>query len=173
MEGAPASAYCGPWLAQSNQLTLAPLGEAITQLKPISKCCSSGHSGWCEGRLHMCPKWGPSEWIWASQVLQVVKNLPAGAGDVRDVEFIPWVGKIPLKRAWQPTPSFLPVESHGQRSLAGHSPWSRTEWDWNVLARTHQTILFYNPRCFEVLFLLLRLQTFQLIQNRLLGSGEI
>ena len=32
---------------------------------------------------------------------------------------------------------------------------------------------FYNPRCFEVLILLLRLQTFQLIQNRLLGSGEI
>ena len=47
----------------------------------------------------MCPKWGPSEWIWASQALQVVKNLPASAGDVRDVGFIPWVGKIPLKRA--------------------------------------------------------------------------
>ena len=32
--------------------------------------------------------------------------------------FDPWVGKIPGKRAWQPTPVFLPGESHGQRSLS-------------------------------------------------------
>ena len=36
--------------------------------------------------------------------------------------FNPWVEKIPWKRKWQPTPGFLPDESHGQRSLAGHSP---------------------------------------------------
>ena len=28
-----------------------------------------------------------------------------------------WVGKIPWRRKWQPTPVFLPGESHGQRSL--------------------------------------------------------
>ena len=39
--------------------------------------------------------------------------------------FEPWVGKIPWRRAWQPTPVFLPGESHGQRSLAGYSPWGR------------------------------------------------
>ena len=33
--------------------------------------------------------------------------------------------KIPWRRAWQPTPIFLPGESHGQRSLAGYSPWNR------------------------------------------------
>ena len=32
------------------------------------------------------------------------------------------VGKIPWRRAWQPTPVFLPGKSHGQRSLAGYSP---------------------------------------------------
>ena len=32
-------------------------------------------------------------------------------------QFDPWVGKIPWRRAWQPTPVFLPGESHGQRSL--------------------------------------------------------
>ena len=32
------------------------------------------------------------------------------------------VGKIPWRRAWQPTLVFLPGESHGQRSLAGYSP---------------------------------------------------
>ena len=40
--------------------------------------------------------------------------------------FIPWVGKIPWRRAWQPTPVFLPGGSHGQRSLVGYSPWDRT-----------------------------------------------
>ena len=37
--------------------------------------------------------------------------------------FDPSVGKIPWRRAWQPTPVFLPGESHGQRSLVGYSPW--------------------------------------------------
>ena len=41
-------------------------------------------------------------------------------------EFNPWVRKIPWRRKWQPTPVFLPGESHGQRSLAGYSPWGRT-----------------------------------------------
>ena len=36
--------------------------------------------------------------------------------------FHPWVGKIPQRRAWQPTPVFMPGESHGQRNLAGYSP---------------------------------------------------
>ena len=36
--------------------------------------------------------------------------------------FDPWVGKIPWRRAWQPTPVFLSGESHGQRSLARYSP---------------------------------------------------
>ena len=33
-----------------------------------------------------------------------------------------WVEKILWRKTWQPTPVFLPGESHGQRSLAGHSP---------------------------------------------------
>ena len=36
--------------------------------------------------------------------------------------FDPWVGKIPWRRKWQPTPVFLPGESHGWRSLVGYSP---------------------------------------------------
>ena len=39
--------------------------------------------------------------------------------------FDPWVRKIPWRRAWQPTPVFLPGESHGQRGLAGGSPCGR------------------------------------------------
>ena len=47
----------------------------------------------------------------------------------RRCEFDPWVGKIPLRRAWQPTPIFLSGESHGERSLEGYSPWYHTESD--------------------------------------------
>ena len=39
----------------------------------------------------------------------------------------PWVRKIPWRRAWQPSPVLLPGESHGQRSLAGYSPWGLKE----------------------------------------------
>ena len=41
----------------------------------------------------------------------------------------PWVGKMPRKRAWQPTAVFLPGEAHGQRSLAGPSPRGHRESD--------------------------------------------
>ena len=40
-----------------------------------------------------------------------------------------WVGKIPWRRPWQPTPVFLPGESHGQMSLVGFSPWGHKELD--------------------------------------------
>ena len=63
---------------------------------------------------------------WASQVAIMIKNLPANAGDKRQ-RFDPWVEKIPLKMAWQPTPVFLPGGSHGQRSLVGYSPQSHKE----------------------------------------------
>ena len=51
-----------------------------------------------------------------------VKNLPSVQETQRD-GFIPWVGKIPWRRAWQPTLVFLPGESHEQKSLEGCSPW--------------------------------------------------
>ena len=50
-----------------------------------------------------------------------VKNLPVNARDMR-LRFDLLVGKIPWRREWQPTPVFLPGESHGQRSLVGSSP---------------------------------------------------
>ena len=57
----------------------------------------------------------------ASQVVQVVKNLPANAEDMRR-RFDLWVRKIPRRRAWQPAPIFLPGESHRQRSLVSYGP---------------------------------------------------
>ena len=39
--------------------------------------------------------------------------------------FDPWVRKVTWRRRWHPTPVLLPGESHGQRGLAGYSPWGR------------------------------------------------
>ena len=49
---------------------------------------------------------------WASQVALVVKNPPANAGDKRS-GFDPWLGMIPWRRSWQPTPVFWLGVSHG------------------------------------------------------------
>ena len=66
----------------------------------------------------------------ASQVVLVVKNPPANAGGIRDAGSVPGSGRSPGGgRARQPTPVFLPGESHGQRSLAGFSPLSFKESD--------------------------------------------
>ena len=59
----------------------------------------------------------------ASLVSETVKNLLA----MRRPGFDPWVGKIPWRREWQPIPGFLPGEFHGERSLAGYSPWDCQE----------------------------------------------
>ena len=43
--------------------------------------------------------------------------------------FSPWVGKIPWRRKWHPTPVLFPGKFHGQGSLVGYGPWSRKELD--------------------------------------------
>ena len=86
----------------------------------------------------------------ASLQAQTVKNLPA----IQETWVNPQVGKIPWRRKWQPTPVFLPGEFHGQRSLAGYSPWGHKEVDtterlplshlliwWTVLSWTLVSIM--------------------------------
>ena len=51
--------------------------------------------------------------------------------------FNPWIGKIPWRRKWQPTPLLLLGKSHGQRSLVGYSPWGRKELDTTEHLYTH------------------------------------
>ena len=61
----------------------------------------------------------------ASLVAQTVKNLPT----MRETQ-VPSLGREdPLEKEWQPTPVYLPGESHGQRSLVGYSPWDCKELD--------------------------------------------
>ena len=62
---------------------------------------------------------------WASLVAQTVKNPPA----VRETWVQSLVEKIPWWRAWQPTPVFLPGESHGQKSMASYRPQGHKKLD--------------------------------------------
>ena len=51
--------------------------------------------------------------------------------------------KIPWGRKWQPIPVFLPGKFHGQRSLAGYSPWGHKESDTthtHTHTHTHHTL---------------------------------
>ena len=75
----------------------------------------------------------------------------------------PWVRKIPWRRVWQPTPLFLPGESHGQRSLVGYTVhrvtkiqtqlsahskcFDKANWSWNVLPSF--TFVIFPTYCFQ------------------------
>ena len=58
-----------------------------------------------------CPNGG----YWALRVAERYRN----SLQCKRHGFDPWVGKILWREKWQPTPVFLPRESHGQTSLAG------------------------------------------------------
>ena len=58
---------------------------------------------------------------------------------LRTCGFHPWVGEIPWRRAWLPSPGFLPGESYGQRSLTGYRLWNRGSQTqlWHTHTHTH------------------------------------
>ena len=60
----------------------------------------------------------------------------------RRSRFCPWVGKIPWRRKWQPTPVLLPGEFHGQKSLEGYSPWGCKRVGRNLAATQQQSSLY-------------------------------
>ena len=62
-----------------------------------------------------------------------------------------WAASVSLftfmhwRRKWQPLPVFLPGEFHGQRSLAGYSPWGRKELDMTEATLTHMPLIHCQP----------------------------
>ena len=126
------------------------LGER-TGLLPAAKAC---WIRWPHSLLHPspCPRsWYPLDAIecWPLQlgmiilrVICIVIVLSISSEVRREARpslqcrrpgYDSWVGEIPWRRKCQPSPVFLPGESHGQRSLAGYSPWGHkelgtTEW---------------------------------------------
>ena len=86
------------------------------------------------------------EWLWADQIqIQdfLILKLPwwlsvkESACQCRRYGIHPWFRKIPWRREWQLTPVFLPGKSHGQRRLAGYSPWGHKESDMTERLSTH------------------------------------
>ena len=85
-----------------------------------------------------------SAWMYFNTI-QMCRNFPHGsagkesacnAGDTGGVSmFNPWVGKIPWRRKWQPTPVFLPENSFGQRNLADYGPKSLKGLDMTEAAK--------------------------------------
>ena len=68
--------------------------------------------------------------MWVSQAVLVVKNLPANAGDIRQASGSnPELGRSPGGGHGNPLQSSGLENPHGQRSLAGYSPWGHKESD--------------------------------------------
>ena len=63
------------------------------------------------------------------QLILVVKNMPANAGDIRDLGLIPGSGRSPWRRPGNPLQYSCLENPHEQRSLAGYSPWGHKESD--------------------------------------------
>ena len=82
------------------------------------------------GNVYFCTEVEKCEWMaggtdrhkeeFISQGGSLGKNLPANAGDTGS---IPGSGRSPGGGIGKPTLVFLSEKSHGQRSLAGCSPW--------------------------------------------------
>ena len=80
----------------------------------------------------------------------VMKGFPCGTSGkesawqhrrLKRCRFNPWIGKIPWRRKWKPTPVFLPGKFHGQRSLEGYILWGHKEWDTTErLSMCHQDL---------------------------------
>ena len=85
----------------------------------------------------------------------VVKNPPANARDIGDVV---WSldGEDPLKEEMEPTPVFLPGESHGQKSLVGYNPWSHKELDTTTQLSTNVFSHSFIQQMFTKLFIICR-----------------
>ena len=67
------------------------------------------------------------ECLWASRVVLVVKNPSANVGDIRDAGSIPGWGRSPGGGCGNPLQYSCLENPHGQRSLAGYSPWDHKE----------------------------------------------
>ena len=65
--------------------------------------------------------------IRASLVAQMVKNPPANTGDMRDMGSIPGLGRSPGGGHGNPLQNSCLKNPHGEKSLAGYSPWGHKE----------------------------------------------
>ena len=117
-----------PWRRARQPTHVFLLGESHGQRSLV------GYSPWGHRVKHnwsnlarMYARFGLPWWLrWLSVCLQH-----------RRPGFDPWVGKIPWRRKWQPTPVLLPGKFHGPRSLVVYSPWRHKESDMTERLHFH------------------------------------
>jgi len=104
---------------------VGPPGDPVAK-NPISQCMEPGFKPWSAIYIpHATAKYptfcneGLPRWLSGKE----------SVCNAEHVGLIPGSRKIPWRRKWQPTPVFLPGHFHGQRRLAGYSPWSLKESD--------------------------------------------
>ena len=79
--------------------------------------------------------------VGSSPTLGKVLGFPGGSSDKESSCQCRRCGFVPWRRKLKPAPVFLPGESHGQRSLVGHNPWSCKESDTSEHLRTSTKLL--------------------------------
>ena len=125
------------------QETTGCLAIPPTQTPPVSgpgPCCPScprhelSHLPHHPPRRGSSPPPGPTACLIAVHCTPRLPSWLSGKGPVcqhrrhKRRRFSPWVGKVPWRSAWQPTPVFWPGESHGQRSLCIHKVAKSRTW---------------------------------------------
>ena len=119
---------CNYWLCQENKTSLVSPAECSPQHPPLTSFTAS--------LLHCFP--GGS-------------HGNETACYYRRPGFRPWVGKIPWRKEWLPTPVFLPGEFRGQRSLVGYSPWVFKESDTTEQQTLSHFYFFLPPKVSVIL----------------------
>ena len=123
-------------------------------------CCGHSAHGWLP-RHHQFPFFRPSKstqfcsgrplfsLLWSSPAVLMQLNPPAASQvvqwqrvhlpvqGIKRHRFKPWVRSFPWTKKWLPTPVFLTGKSHGQRNLAGYSPWCHKESRTRLSTRAH------------------------------------
>ena len=95
-------------------------GEAMETVRLYFGGSKITADGDCSHEIKTLAPWNGIPWWLRGQSVCLQCRLPG---------FNPWVRKIPWRRKRQPTPVFLPGESHGWKSLMGYSPRGRKESD--------------------------------------------
>ena len=95
------------------------------------------HWNYCKGKMHVIHVTYQSYCL--RKWLSGKESACQCRGHRRD-RFSPWLGKIPWRREWQPTPLFLPGKSHGRKSLMGYSLWGCKELDMTEHTHIHHSL---------------------------------
>ena len=116
----------------------SPPALNLSQHQGLFKWVSSSHQVATVSEFQLQPQsfqWTPRtfvqyyRWWQAFQVVLVVKNPPADAGDIRDASSIPGSGRSPRGGHGNPLQYSCLENTQGQRSLVGYSPWGCKESD--------------------------------------------